>query len=117
MTAYLICRSASDSLDTVVFSAGPNDRDEAVAVFTKSDVAKRYLADSGWAGQYSVATVDSVPLLRWLIHSHDERIRYLAIDPSYADQQAGLPTNVVSISAELLRLGQLLTDDLAEQAS
>ena len=110
MSAYLICRAKVKTLDTVIFFTDPYEKEEAVAVFTDSKKAEAYLSDAAWVGEYTVATVDAIPFLKWLLQLHDEGVQYLVIDPKYADQQAGIRMNTLSIKGHLEHAGNHIVD-------
>jgi hypothetical protein len=106
MSAYLISRANVEALDTVIFSAGPNDNEEAVAMFTDPNLAEKYLKEAGWEGTYTVATVEPIPFLRWVLKLHDEGVRHLVIDPEYSQQTEGLRLNTLSIEGHLEHAGK-----------
>lgn len=110
MSAYLITRVNVTPLDTVVFSAGPKDNEEAVAVFTDPRNAEQYIEQAGWIDQYTVATLDPIPFLRWLLQAHDDGVRHIAIDPAYAEQMAGTRLNTLSIEGHLEHAGKHIID-------
>jgi hypothetical protein len=101
MDCYLISRTADAALDTIVFTAGPTDKEEAVAVFTDVSAAQSYIDKAGWSEQYSVASVEPIPFLRWLLKAYDEGVHYLVVDPDYDTQQRGESQNTLSIEAHL----------------
>ena len=110
MTAYILTRTQSEELDTVIFAAGPNDRDEAVAVFTDLANAEQYLVEANWSPEYTVATLESIPFLRWMLQLHDNGVSYLAIDPTFADQQSGVRIDTLSIEGHLEHAGKHIVD-------
>ena len=110
MPAYLISRTDAESLETVVFSAGPDGKEEAVAVFTDANCAEQYLIDSGWKGEYTVAIVEPIPFLRWLLQVHDDKVEHLVIDPKHAEQQTGQRLNTLSVKGQLEHAGQHIID-------
>lgn len=106
MPAYVITRSNVEALDTIVFSAGPNENEEAVAVFTGPRLAEEYLKLAGWQAEYTVATVEPIPFIRWLLALHDDGVQHLVIDPDHADQQAGNGLSTLSIAGQLEHAGK-----------
>ncbi|MCA9198271.1 MAG: hypothetical protein KDA87_12065 [Planctomycetales bacterium] len=110
MPAYLISRTNVEALDTVIFSAGPKEREEAVAVFTDPKSADAFMQDAGWAKDYTVATVEPIPFLRWLIQVHDEGVQHIVVDPSFSEQQAGKRLNTLSVKAHLEHAGKHIVD-------
>lgn len=110
MAAYLISRTNVEALETVVFSAGPNDNEEAVAVFTDPKAVEAYMKDAGWESEYTVATVQPIPFLRWLLKLHDEGVQHIAIDPNYSEQHTGQRLNTLSIEGHLEHAGKHIVD-------
>ena len=110
MPAYLISRANVEALDTVIFSAGPNDKEEAVAVFTDPEAAEEYMQEAGWADEYTVATVEPIPFLRWLIQVYDEGVQHIAVDPKFSEQQAGQKLNTLSVEGHLEHAGKHIVD-------
>jgi hypothetical protein len=105
MAAYLISRAGEPTLDTVVFAAGPHDNEEAVAVFTDPTTARAYIESAGWDADYTVATLDAIPFLKWLLHAHQQGVRHLAVNPDYERQQRGERQTTLSIEAHLAHAG------------
>ena len=110
MSAYLISRANVEALDTIIFSAGPNDKEEAVAVFTDPRSAEAYMKEAGWEGEYAVAIVESIPFLRWLMKVYDEGVQHIAVDPNYSEQRSGSRLNTLSVEAQLEHAGKHIVD-------
>ena len=110
MAAYLISRTTSEVLDTTVFSAGPKDNEEAVLVFTSAKDAQQYIDDAGWQDDHTVATVESIPFLKWLMKAYDEGVQHLAVDPKYVDQASGTRLNTLDIEGQLEHAGNHIVD-------
>lgn len=110
MPAYLISRANVEALDTIIFSAGPNDKEEAVAVFTDPRTAEEYMNEAGWAAEYTVATVEPIPFLRWLLKLHDEGVQHLVIDPNYSEQKEGKRLNTLNVKGHLEHAGKHIVD-------
>ena len=110
MAAYLISRADVQSLDTVVFSAGPNEKEEAIALFTDPAAAEQYIEEAGWSSKYTVATVEPIPLLRWLLQAHEDGVQHIAVDPQYAAQESGERMNTLSIEGHLEHAGNHILD-------
>ena len=104
MAAYLITNKNSDQIDTPVYAADQSD--EIVMVFTSEQAAQQYIDDAGWAEENTVATLDSIPFLEWLLLCHRSGIDAIATDPKRADQVAGQKLNSLSIEAHLKHAGQ-----------
>lgn len=110
MVAYLIARENVDPLDTVVFAAGPNGKEEAVALFTDPNTAKSYIEAAGWEDEYTVATVEPIPFLRWLLHAYDDGVHHLVVDPDFADQEAQVRLNTLDLEAHLAHAGEHIVE-------
>ena len=110
MAAYLVTSKSVELLDTVVFSAGPGEKEEAVALFTDPGSAEQYIEEAGWSEEYTVATVEPIPLLRWLVQAYDEGVKHVGVDPNYAEQQAGQRLNTLSIEGHLHHAGKHIVD-------
>ena len=110
MPAYLISRANVKILDTIIFSAGPNEKEEAVAVFTDPRGAETYIQEAGWAAEYTVATVEPIPFIRWLLQVHDEGVQHLVVDPKYSDQKAGNRLNTLDVKGQLEHAGKHIVD-------
>lgn len=105
MSAYLICRAKAEDLETIIFSVGPHKQQEAVAVFTDLNAAESYIHEAGWAGKYTVATLEPIPFLRWLLRVYEESVRHLVINPNYADHQAGVRLSTLDLERHLEHAG------------
>lgn len=110
MVAYLITRRNVEPLDTVVFSAGPNGKEEAFALFTAPATAESYIKAAGWEDDYTVAAIEPIPFLRLLLHAHDDGVQHIVVDPDYADQQSGLRLNTLNLTAHLEHAGKHVVD-------
>ncbi len=106
MACYLISRASVPSLETIVFTAGPKEREEAIAVFTDPSRAAAYIEQAGWGEEYTVATLEPIPFLRWLLQAHDGGIQHIAVDPDYKSQQRGERQNTLSIEGHLEHAGR-----------
>lgn len=104
MSAYLITMKNSTVLDTPVFVADQND--EIVMVFTDPKNAQQYINDAGWTEDHTVATLDSIAFMEWLIHCHRSGVDLMATDPKRADHDAGRKINSLSIKAHLEHAGE-----------
>lgn len=110
MPAYLISKANVDALDTIIFAAGPNEKEEAVAVFTDPRSAEDYMKVAGWASEHTVATVEPIPFLRWLLKVYDEGVQHLVINPDYSEQQAGKRLNTLDVKGQLEHAGKHIVD-------
>jgi hypothetical protein len=105
MACYLISRASIPSLETIVFTAGPKEKEEAIAVFTDPSAAESYVERAGWGEEYAVATLESIPFLKWLLQAHENGIQYIAVDPDFESQHRGERQNTLNIEAHLEHAG------------
>lgn len=105
MSAYLITKKDSEVLDVEIFAAGENEGEEIVMVFTDEKNAQQYIDDAGWSADHTIAALDSIALLEWLIQCHRNGVELMATDPRRADQDAGRKLNALSIEAHLKQAG------------
>lgn len=105
MTCYVISRAAVPSLETIVFTAGPKEKEEAIAVFTDPSGAQSYLESAGWSEEYTVATLEPIPLLQWLLQAHEAGVHHIVVDPNYERQRRGERQDTLSIEAHLEHAG------------
>jgi len=103
MAAYLITKNDSEVLDMPVYAA--DESEEITMVFTSPESAQRYIDDAEWSDEYTVATLDSIPFLEWLLHCHRSGVDLIATDPKRSDQEAGQKINSLSIEAHLQHAG------------
>ena len=101
MPAYLITKSSSDALETIVFEAGEGGKDEAIAVFTDAQPAEIYIKEAGWDSEFTVAKLETIPFLHWLLKVHHDGVEHLVINPSRAEQEDGSRLNTLNVAAHL----------------
>ena len=104
MSAYLITKIDSEVLDMPVYAAG--EAEEIVVLFTCETNAQQYIDDAGWSDKYTVATLDSIALLEWLLHCHRSGVDLIATDPKRSEQMAGQKLSSLSIEAHLKHAGE-----------
>jgi hypothetical protein len=104
MAAYLITKSDSKLLDTPVFAA--DQVDEIVTVFTDPKNAQQYIDDAGWSEDHTVATLDSIAFMEWLLHCHRSGIELMATDLKRSDHDAGRKISSLNIKAHLEHAGE-----------
>jgi hypothetical protein len=105
---FVIVKKGSDFLDTPVFHAGESGDEEAVALFTGRRQAQQYLDRAGWGEADEIGGLSPGDLLRWLVESEREGIRYVTVNPDRERHLAGDPQAVLSIDA----LGEESADSL-----
>ncbi len=101
MAAYLITKKGIDDLETVVFKAGPEGGGESVPVFTDPARAQRYIDEAAWSNEFTIAEVEPVEFLKWLMHCHADGIELLATDPDRNEHVAGRRIETMNIAAQL----------------
>jgi hypothetical protein len=111
-TLFIITAHASDVLNTPVFHAGEGD-EEAVAVFTTADAARRYIDQAGWGKADEVGVLRPADQREWFESAHSDGIRWVMIDPDHDRHNAGEPQPVAAIEGDLAALAR----SLAEPAS
>ena len=104
MSAFLITNKDSEPIDTPVFAA--DETDEIVMVFTSQQSAQRYIDDAEWGDEYTVATLEPIPFLEWLLLCHRNGIESIATDPNRSEQTSGQMVNSLSIEDHLIHAGQ-----------
>lgn len=104
MSAFLITRKESEPIDTPVYAA--DETDEIVMVFTTQQSAQRYIDDAQWGDQYTIAQLEPIPFLQWLLLCHRNGIASIATDPIRSEQQNGQRINSLNIEAHLNHAGQ-----------
>ena len=104
MSAFLITKTDSEPLDTPVYAA--DETDEIVMVFTCQQTAQRYIDEAKWGGEYTVATLEPIPFLEWLILCYKNGIKFIATDPSRSEQISGQKVSSLSIEDHLIHAGQ-----------
>jgi hypothetical protein len=105
MVCYLISQASIPSLETIVFTAGPKEKEEAIAVFTDPSAAESYIGKARWGEECPVATLESIPFLRWLLQAHEDGIQHIAVDPDFESQHRGERSNTLSIETHLEHAG------------
>lgn len=104
MSTFLIANKDSDKLETIVFDGEGGT--ESVAVFTDFKKADQYIRDANWTDQYTVATLQPIDFMEWLIHCHRSGIQLMVTDPLRSDQEAGRKLSTLNIEAHLEHAGE-----------
>ncbi|MEM7784322.1 MAG: hypothetical protein AAF939_06765 [Planctomycetota bacterium] len=102
MAAYVLTNRNTKELETTIFSSEAGD---AVAVFTDPKHAQKYLDDADWNESMTVATLESVELIEWLMHCYRNGVRLLATDPKRSEQDSGMRLSTLDIEAQLEHAG------------
>lgn len=111
MTMYVLAAREESDLSSPVFKAGPDDREEAAAVFTTRAAAEKYISASGWEDSDVAAEVAPTPLLRWLLNLDAEGVEYIAVDPDRESHEGGSQQTMLNIR----ELTTELSEDLCER--
>ena len=102
MPAYVLANKNTEELETTIFASEAGD---VVAVFTDSKHAQKYLDDAGWNDSMTVATLNAIQLMEWLIHCHRNGVRLMAADPRRSEQESGMRLSTLNIEAQLEHAG------------
>lgn len=102
MSAFVIADKNAKELDTTVFSAEGGD---AVMLFTDQKNAQSYLEEANWADRMTVAELDSIRLIEWLLHCYKNGILFMATNPRRSEQDSGLRVSTLEIKAQLEHAG------------
>jgi len=108
MSLYIITKQNVQDLQTAVFYAGEHNQEEAVAVFTSSDLARSYIQAAGWEDTDTVAELPPIGFLDWLSRAHRDGTRYLTINPNRSNQKQGVAQPVLLIKDQLEELAAIL---------
>lgn len=104
MSPYVISKTNDKSvLDTIVFHAGEDGDEEAVAVFTNEAAAQNYVDQANWDEPHRPVALAPLALLQWLYQSYNQGVQNLTVDPQRQPQIAGHPQPVLSIESALAR--------------
>ena len=117
MGAFVITRKHSEFLDTPTHRAGPDDKDEAIVVFTTRRAAEKYVEDAGWATEYEVGELRSIQLLRWVLIAFEQGTDMVVVNPSRKRHLAGEPQSVVFLNEPLDTFAELLRSEFIKQAA
>ncbi len=105
---FVITAHASDVLNTPVFDAGSGG-EEAVAVFTSADAARRYIDRAGWNETDEVGVVRPADQREWFQTATDDGIHWVVINPDRDRHLAGEPQQVAAIEGDLAAFARSLT--------
>lgn len=102
MAFYVIAAKDAEDLETVVFESEVGD---AIMFFTDSGLARNYVDEAGWQDSHTVATLESIDFLEWLMKCYRDGVRTMATDPKRSDQDSGLRVNTLDLEAHLTHAG------------
>jgi hypothetical protein len=118
MSLYVIAKAnEEDVLDTVIFYAGEEGDQEAVAVFTAEAAAQKYLEEADWDEPHEPFPLEPLALLQWLQQAYGQGVRYVTVNPQREAQDAGQPQTVLSVEEQLHRCGESLAETIAAATS
>jgi hypothetical protein len=115
MTAFVIAKKNSEFLDTPVFRAGADGREEAIAVFTSRETAEKYITDAGWTAEQEVGELQPIQLLRWIVTAYDQGTQMVVVDPTRARHLAGEPQSVVYLDEPMGTFAELLRSEFIKK--
>lgn len=107
-SVFVVARKGADFLDTPVFHAGESGDEEAVAIFTTREAARRYIEQAGWAETDEVSELTPSDLAHWLGEARGDGVRLAAIDPDRERQLAGEPQQVLFLTGPAQELADVL---------
>ena len=110
MACYLITRTDSEDLETIVFAIGEEQQQESIAAFMSPEKASDYIAAAGWEDEYCVAELEPIDTLRWLLQAYDEGITSLVINPEFDSQADGDMVDSMNIAEQLTKAGRELIE-------
>lgn len=105
MSFYVIADKDVPQLETIVFAGEAGD---AVAVFTDPNRAQQYIDDAGWSEKQTVATLDPIAFMEWLISCHRNGVRTMMTDPKRTEHERGQRVDTLDIQSHLLHAGEHL---------
>lgn len=112
MPNYIIARGEiskqSGLLNAMVFSAGREKRDKAVALFSAQSRAEEFMQSADVADPVQVVELKPGELGRWLFEAIRSSVRFLAVNPRPQKQRRGRPQAVVDLTSSLEVVGQKL---------
>ena len=103
MATYVISKKDTEQLETIVFDA---EGGEAVFVFTDPKHAQAYIDDADWSGEFTVATLDAISFMEWLIKCYRDGVCCMATNPVRAEHESGLKVDSLDIEAHLHHAGE-----------
>lgn len=102
MPAFLISKSGSKDLETIVFTLdNASGEDEGIPVFTSEELAREWLAGSDFESDYDVATLDDLPFMFWCMDITQEGIGHLILDPNRMAQNNGEGQETIDLAGHL----------------
>lgn len=81
MSAFVIAHDDSEYLDSPIFHAGSELKQEAIALFTDRGSAQGYIDSAGWSDRYTVGELLPIQILKWFECAHEEGVDLIAINP------------------------------------
>ena len=105
MSFYVITKKDESELDSAVFSS---DDGETIAVFTDPTNAQQYIDDAGWGDKQTVAHLEPVAFLEWLLACHHGGVKSMMTDPNRGEQERDEKVCTMDIEAQLKHAGQHL---------
>jgi hypothetical protein len=109
---FVIAKKNCEYLDTPVFHAGPQGKEEAVAVFTSRQLAERYIDDASWSEEYEVGELEPIQLARWVVTANENGTDMLVVDPNCDEHLRGERQNVVFLGNPLTAFADILEGEI-----
>lgn len=102
MLAYVLARTDEPDLETIIYETQMGD---ATFVFTNDADAESYLTQSGDADNYSVAELQPIEFVEWMLKCRKNGVESMVINPSFQEHSSGKLMNSVNIEAHLEHFG------------
>jgi len=112
MTAFVITHQDSEFLDTPIFHAGPEQQQEAIAVFTNREVAQEYIDTAAWSEHYGVGELKPIQILNWFECAHEDGVDMVVINPDRNWHPFGDRQEVILLDEPREAFARLLRSEL-----
>jgi hypothetical protein len=110
--SFVIAKKNCEYLESPVFHAGTQGKEEAIAVFTSRNLATKYIADANWCDEYEVGDLKPIQLVRWLATANEQGIEMLVVDPDRDEHLVGERQNVIFLGDPLVAFADSLEAEI-----
>jgi hypothetical protein len=115
MHAFVIAKKNTEFLDTPVFHAGDEGKQEAIVVFTSPEKAAKYIEEAGWTDDHEVGELRAIQLLRWIVNASDQGTEFVVVNPDRSEHMAGRPQTVYSLDDPMKMFSELLDTEIIDE--
>ncbi len=112
MNTFVIAHQNSEFLDSPVFYAGPEQQQEAIAVFTARETAQDYIDSAGWSQDYAVGELKPIQILNWFECAHEDEVHLVVVNPNREWQLFGDRQEVILLDDPREAFAQLVRMEL-----